>query len=479
LLFPGKVLADPERNRLFVADSGHNRIVVVQLDDSSGSVAAVIGTGEAGQQDGAYEEAAFDHPQGMALHQNHLYVADTENHLLRRIDLHQQRVTTIAGTGRQARTIPKRAQLAARGQPLASPWDVLVHQDALYIAMAGTHQIWRMTLDDRIIGPIAGNAIEDIVDGPPLPPIPFRVGFASFAQPSGLASDGQRLFVADAEGSSIRAIPFDGGPVRTIVGTAGLSDARLFTFGDRDGPPGQARLQHPVGVAYDRDTDSLYVADTYNHKIKRIDLRPQISVSTVPIAIDPPLDEPCGVAIGNGRLYVADTNNHRIVVWDLQGQDPARPLEIQGLEPPARPNPNPLGPVPGAVARQMPRSTVRAVDGHLLLDVALNLPPGHKINTAAPKSYAVQSSRPEILDESVLGRPLRVEQPGDRFQIRLPLRVTEAVLSLKLHLVFYYCREDAEALCMIENVAWTGEIKISPAATTDAVKLDYTVSPQR
>ena len=66
-------------------------------------------------------------------------------------------------------------------------------------------------------------------------------------------------------------------------------------------------------------------------KIKRIDLQPQVTVTTVPIAIAPPLREPSGVAVADGRLYVADTNNHRIVVWNLQGQGSARTLEIQAL----------------------------------------------------------------------------------------------------------------------------------------------------
>jgi DNA-binding beta-propeller fold protein YncE len=472
LRFPGKVLADTAGKRLFISDNGHNRIVVAGLD---GQLLDVIGTGEAAPRDGGYDEASFDHPQGMALHDGNLYVADTENHLVRRIDLQSQRVTTVAGTGKQARTVPKRARTSPRIQPLASPWDLWAHRDDLFIAMAGTHQIWRMSLRDRVLGPFAGNAIEDIVDGPPLSPAPFQKGFASFAQPSGLASDGRFLYVADAEGSSIRAVPLDGGPVTTVVGTAGLPTRGCSRYGDRDGPAAQALLQHPVGIAYDEQAKAIYVADTYNHKIKRIDLQPQVTVTTVPIAIDPPLHEPSGLSVGDGLLYVADTNNHRIVVWDLQGQTPARTLEIRGLEPPAAVRINPFGPVPGAVDVKLPRTAVRPVDGHLAIDVSLTLPPGHKINAAAPVSYAVQSSRPGIIDDSVIGQPIRIEQPGERFQIRLPLRIAEAVVPLKLHLVLYYCREGAEALCMIENVAWTGEIEVAPTAAAEALRLDHKI----
>src|SRR5713101_6139608 len=99
LAFPGKVLADEKSKQLYIADSNHNRIVVVSLDDSS--VTEVIGSGEIGLSDGSFETAAFNHPQGMALDGSILYVADTENHALRAIDLGKRTVTTIPGTGEQ------------------------------------------------------------------------------------------------------------------------------------------------------------------------------------------------------------------------------------------------------------------------------------------------------------------------------------------------------------------------------------------
>ena len=84
LRFPGKILADEAHDRLFIADSNHNRIVIARLD---GTLIDTIGSGEAGSADGDYAKASFNHPQGMALAGDVLYVADTENHLLRRVDL--------------------------------------------------------------------------------------------------------------------------------------------------------------------------------------------------------------------------------------------------------------------------------------------------------------------------------------------------------------------------------------------------------
>ena len=97
------MLADEAGNRLFIADSGHNRIVIARLD---GTLLDTIGDGHRGQSDGNYAQAQFNSPQGMALKGDMLYVADTENHLIRKIDLTKKAVITIAGTGHQSRKEP-------------------------------------------------------------------------------------------------------------------------------------------------------------------------------------------------------------------------------------------------------------------------------------------------------------------------------------------------------------------------------------
>ena len=244
--------------------------------DFDGKLQHVIGSGAIGRADGGFDECSFNHPQGMALVGDVLYVADTENHLLRKVDLaskagddgcrHRREGNRLAGLGRESRG---RARFVGppKTTPLASPWALWPHGKDLYIAMAGPHQIWKMPLDESEIGPYAGNGREDIVDGPLLPSVPYDGSYSSFAQPSGLASDGKRLFVADSEGSTIRSVPLDStGNVETLVGLTGT----LFDFGDVDGKGRDVRLQHPLGVAW--WDGKLYVADTYNNKIKVIDV---------------------------------------------------------------------------------------------------------------------------------------------------------------------------------------------------------------
>ena len=250
LAFPGKVIADAKGDRLFIADSNHNRIVITKLD---GSLVDTIGTGERGLADGAFDQASFYRPQGMALDGDNLYIADTENHLIRSVDLKARTVKTIAGTGKQSHDYFKQGPLREVG--LNSPWDLQLVGRTLYIAMAGPHQIWKLDLDKEVVSTFAGSGREARLDGPLLE--------AGFAQPSGLATDGKSLFVADSESNIIRAIDLSNGQVKTVVG------GDLFEFGDVDGRGDDVRLQHPLGI-FVLDGKVL-IADTYNHKIKQLD----------------------------------------------------------------------------------------------------------------------------------------------------------------------------------------------------------------
>jgi thiol-disulfide isomerase/thioredoxin len=319
LAFPGKVLADAARDRLFVADSGHNRIIVATLD---GTVLDVAGSGKEGLKDGTFKKAHFRQPQGMTFDGKTLYVADTENHAIRALDLAARTVKTVAGNGEQYR----------RGSPakggvirLASPWDLLLHKKRIYIAMAGPHQIWIMDPATGRVGPYAGSGREDILDGP--------LREARLAQPSGLTTDGTFLYFADSETSAIRVCDFKlAGKVETIVGKG------LFKFGDKDGYGDEVRLQHPLGVV--AVGKKIYVADTYNNKIKRLGPWSRqcetVFGSGEPGANDgegkkAAFDEPGGISHANGKLYIADTNNNAVRVADIaSGQ--VSTLKLKGLE---------------------------------------------------------------------------------------------------------------------------------------------------
>jgi sugar lactone lactonase YvrE len=318
LFFPGKVLADPKSKRLFIADSTHHRIVITDLD---GKKIAVAGVGEPGAVDGPFAKARFNDPQGLALKGQTLYVADRKNHRVRALDLQKQTVRTVAGTGEQGRDRDGDGPALKVG--LNSPWDLLIDGDRMFVAMAGHHQIWVMDLARGRMSAYAGNGREDLRDG--------TLSRSEFAQPSGLCSDGKTLYVADSETSSIRAVALGNrGGVRTIVGEG------LFDFGDTDGVGDRVRLQHALGVAC--HDGLLYVADTYNSKIKVID--PVKRSSKTFLGGEPTgwlggalFNEPGGICYAAGKLYVADTNAHRIRVVDLKTKTVST-LRLQGVEAP-------------------------------------------------------------------------------------------------------------------------------------------------
>jgi len=304
LRFPGKVLADESGARLFIADTGHDRIIMATL---SGEVLGIIGSGKRDLVDGAWGEACFARPQGMALRGDALYIADTENHALRLADLHHRTVRTVAGDGSLTYNLAPGPASAAR---LNSPWDLVLLGSHLYIAMAGAHQLWRLDLEEMVIGPFAGSGREGLLDG--------RLDRAALAQPSGLTTDGRAIYFVDSEASAVRLAQLDaGGQVRTLIGQG------LFDFGDVDGDGLVARLQHPLGILWYQGT--LYVADTYNHKIKIMD--PDNGGVTSWLGSGDPgwrdgkapqFYEPGGLAGAAGRLYIADTNNHVIRVADVR-----------------------------------------------------------------------------------------------------------------------------------------------------------------
>jgi DNA-binding beta-propeller fold protein YncE len=320
IAFPGKVAVDARANRLVVSDSGHHRLLEMDL---GGNVRQVIGSAEAGKADGSFTQARFNRPLGVTLAGDLLYVADTESHLIRRVDLATRQVETIAGTGEQYGMVHTPIQGPARSVALNSPWDIVCNGDNLYIAMAGSHRIFVLHLESGIIEPFAGAGPEALRDG--------SYEEALFAQPNSLALDDSRvLYVADSETSAVRAIALTGEKqITTLVGTG------LFDFGDADGIGEKALLQHVQAVCF--VDGHVYLADTYNNRIKV--LNPQTrEVKTFAGTGDAgfkdgtldsaQFNEPAGLAAANGKLYVADTNNNAIRVIDL-AEGTVKTLNVQ------------------------------------------------------------------------------------------------------------------------------------------------------
>jgi len=449
LSFPGKVFADEEGNRLFIADTNHHRIIIADMDD--GQALEVIGRGEAGYRDGDFTNALFTSPQGLALSGDGstLYVADTGNHTIRMIDLVEKTVKTLAGTGGQADEYP----LVGGTIPdvaLSSPWDLVVVDNALYIAMAGSHQIWAINFEEGIAAALAGSGYEGWSDG--------SRQTAELAQPSGITSDGSgRLFFADSEGSTIR---FSDISPQGNVGTIAGSGQSLFDFGDIDGRGTEARLQHPLGIAYHQG--QLYVADTYNHKVKRIDIE-SAEVSTIAGSDrgwrdgpDPLFYEPGGISAAGDRLYIADTNNHSIRTIDL-GSGRTTTLPIWGVN---ATTDSASTTYSGRTIRLEPAILAEGIGG---ISFDVRLPDGYKVTDLAPSTIQFEAEP----DVAVLTGETVQHRPGLEF----PIDVTgvgwrgSGVVTVDLTLL--YCEVPREGLCLIERVRL--EVPVEVVRQTDKI----------
>ncbi|MDX2343715.1 MAG: thioredoxin-like domain-containing protein [Acidimicrobiia bacterium] len=460
LSYPGKVTTGG--GLLFVADSGHHRVFAV--DPTDGAIVSVYGNGNAGFESGPALTAEFDSPQGLAFDEvtGTLYVADTNNHAIRQIDIDSGEVTTLSGTGQQG--WPPAAGLLADAR-LNSPWGLTLNDGRLWIAMAGFHQIWVADLTGGVISPAVGSSLEGVANG--------SLTETELAQPSGLVFDNAgRLYYADSESSSIRwadALALDG-----TTGTLSGSDQNLFDFGDVDGVGAEARLQHPLGIVWDEVTGDLIIADTYNSKLKRINTTTGATTSYLGSdqgwadGTNPAFYEPGGIAISDRTLYVADTNNHVIRVVDLD-TDETTTLVLHGIE--AFTPPPEAADFPGTVIELAP-TTLGAGDGTVVLGI--ELPEGYKVNDDAPSSVRFVTSGSAVsvvagAEQSLTGAKLPVE---------IAVELSEGSSLITADVTLLYCRTDSEGLCIIEQIRFSQPVEVTGAGGGTVVFPHRVVLPE-
>ncbi|MCY7372778.1 MAG: NHL domain-containing thioredoxin family protein [Spirochaetaceae bacterium] len=374
LRFPGKAIRLPG-GTLLVSDSGHHSLV--ELGGDGETVLRRIGSGERGLVDGAPDTARFSEPQGLCLLPAEVrawigydvVAADTVNHALRGVRLDTGEVRTIAGTGRQWMQGDRSPLESDPRVPLSSPWDVAwspgLHE--VVVAMAGIHQLWRFDPVTPALSVWAGTSNEGLLDG--------AAGDAWFAQTSGLASDGHRTWLVDAETSSLRYI--DSGPSSSQATVTTVIGSGLFDFGHVDGPAAKALLQHPLGVTALPD-GSVAVSDTYNGAVRRYD--PATSRVTTLLT---GLAEPSDALVDGDHLVVVESAAHRLTRLRL----PDDALVVDG------------------VAQRTHRPVVEVAPGPVALIVLFDAPAGQHLDERyGPATRLVVSSTPPGLIRQGEGR---------------------------------------------------------------------------
>jgi len=470
LRFPGKLAIDALGERLFISDSNNHRIVVTDLQ---GKFIESIGSGRIGLRDGGYETARFNRLQGLAVDGDKLYVADSENHALRVVDLKSRTVSTLAGDGVQGRDYTGGGK--GSKQRLSTPWDVAVDFEKVYIAMAGTHQIWTYDKKKGTFDNFSGTGREQNSNSPD------RL-LAAWAQPSGLSIGRGKLYIADSESSTVRAIDLKSGATSTLVGGEDAAPRNLFAFGDVDGVGEKARLQHDLGVLWLEASARVAVADTYNHRLKLLDPAKNEVVRWIGSGkpglrdgkgLDAQFSEPSGFALlpARGKLYIADTNNHQVRVADLKTLE-VTTLKLQGV-------PSPLAPVaprsvrladlPGTVEVKAGELKIKTGgEGKLVLKLAL--PPKHYYSKSAPSRWQVLAtgSSAVLLDESSSQGAL-----GAAGAIEIPVKgaVSEARGELYVEALAYYC--DEAGACKVAGVVFKVPVSVGSGGAGE-VSLEHT-----
>ena len=307
-------LAVDSDNNVYVADTGNHRIRRIAAGSTTGdAVTTVAGGGTAGFMDGAPTAAQFNSPRGIAVRGTTIYVSDTTNHRIRRIGAQATTppppVSTLVGSGTAAFTDASGAEAQ-----FSSPEDLATDSTGnVYVADTANHCIRKIT-SAGVVTTFAGTcrtmgSANHATDAT----------MASFNAPEGLAVDGTgNVYVADTGNHVIRRIAAGatGGAVTTLAGTAG-------TTGFMEGTGAAAQFSSPKGIAINRAGTELYVADTGNHRIRKI-TNPAGVVTTLAgsgtaghndaTGAAAQFSSPEGIAINSAgtELYVADTGNHRI-----------------------------------------------------------------------------------------------------------------------------------------------------------------------
>jgi sugar lactone lactonase YvrE len=278
---------------LYVADTGSNTIRKVLM--STGASEVVAGTREASADDGIGASAGFRRPQGITTDGVNLYVADTYNNTIRKIVLATGLVTTLAGTPGVAGHWDDVGEKAS----FYNPRGITTDSTNVYVADSRNNVIRKIVIATRVVTTLAGSAGRAGNDD--------GIGImASFNDPGGITTaDDGNLYVTDTANNMIRKIVISTGEVTTLAGKA-------WTFGQNDGPGAGASFTGPFGIT--TDGTYLYVADTFNNAIRRVDVVSGLVTTVASNATNASLSKPAGVVASRLRLYILDTNNNVIKV---------------------------------------------------------------------------------------------------------------------------------------------------------------------
>ena len=314
---PMGMFMDSSGNIYIAGTKGH----IIWKIDTFWDITQFAGTGSSGfsGDGGPAASAELSEPNGVfGDSSGNIYIADTNNHRIRKVDTFGN-ISTFAGTGNSNYSGDgAEAILAELNQPRGIYVD---SSDNIYIADTKNHIIRKVDGTTNIITKFAGTAGSSGSSGDGGPAVNARLN-----EPRGIYKDSSdNIYIADTKNHIIRKVDGTTNIITKFAGTAGSSGSS----GD-GGPAVNARLNEPRGIYVD-SSDDLYIADAKNHIIRKVDGTTSIITKFAGtagaagysgdggLAVNAQLNEPCGITASSGNLYIADTKNHRIRRVDTTG----------------------------------------------------------------------------------------------------------------------------------------------------------------
>lgn len=409
--YPGKISSDTSGTRLYFSDSGNHRILATT---TSGKIEFVIGSGHRGNRDGSFAQAQFQRPQGLALAGDILYIADSENGTIRAANLKTKEVSTILD-GATADNLP---------------WDLTVLDGKLYVAMTGANQIWVADLKTLELQAYAGSGQRGHRDGP--------VMDAELAQPTGITTDGRKLYFVDSGSNSVRAIdPNAGGQVETVIG-GDLNESDVL-----DGNPETARLQNPQGITC--HDGLLYIADCYNQQIKIVDPVKKTLTNYAGTGRRGVQDgelaaaefrEPTGLVFAGAKLFVADCNNQQIRIIDTKAQQISS-VQFTNLGITAKQT------VANFEGKEMKLPPAKLKSGSAKISIALIIPDGFKMLEQGAFFVNFRSSDNKVISFTATPQEITLNQVTGEFEI--PINGVVGTANVTIEIVVYMHKEGSAA----------------------------------
>ncbi len=319
MIMPNDIEVDGSGN-IYIAEGteesflykGNNRIR--KIEAKTGIISTIAGIGEAGFS-GDGDNAIFarlNEPYGLVVdNSDNIYFSDSHNHRIRRIDATSNIITTVAGIGQNFRFSGDGG--AATNASLGFPHGIAVAKDgSYYIADTQNHRIRKVDAESGIIMTIAGTGQRGFFgDGGPA-----IAAVLNSPETVILDSNGD-LYVADRDNHRIRKIDTTTGLISTVAGTG------IAGYSGDNGPSNYSQLNSPHGLALDK-MGNLYIADHDNHVIRKVDLNTGIIITVAGdgsngfggdggAAVSAQLSFPKGIVVDtDGNLFIADTGNHLI-----------------------------------------------------------------------------------------------------------------------------------------------------------------------